>query len=143
MCFLALGLVAAVAALWPLIDPLSASQQEQNTSRFLRFLHFLQRLGKILSTPVAVLWNQIAPKSGQYTPEVDYFLEPAKILEDANLSEVELLKNLSRSIVANAEYSNHSAVNKFRRGWIRAQLIFIVLGVLLLIPALITRLFMG
>ncbi len=137
MCSLALGLVAAVAALWPLIDPLSTSRAEHKTKQF------LPKLGKILSMPISVPWNKIAPHSGVKTDEVDYFLDPAKIRNDADLSEVELLKKLSSSIVANAAYSNHNATIKFRRGWIRVQLIFIVSGVLLLIPALITRLFTG
>jgi TRAP-type C4-dicarboxylate transport system permease small subunit len=141
MCSLALGLVAAVAALWPLIEPLSASQQDQKTKQFSQFL---RRLGKILSKPISVPWNKIAPHTGIYpSAVVHYFLTPDEILKDANLSEVELLKKLSYSIVANAAYSNHNATIKFRRGWIRAQLIFIVVGVLLLIPALITRLFTG
>ena len=141
MCSLALGLVTAVAALWPLIDPLSKSREKQETKQFSQFL---RKLGKILSTPISVQWHKIAPHSGEYTPEVRYFLEPDEILHDAKLmSEVELLKKLSSSIVANAAYSNHNATIKFRRGWIRAQLTFIVLGILLLIPALITRLFTG
>jgi hypothetical protein len=139
MCSLALGLAAAVAALWPLIEPLSASQDDQKTKQFLR------SLGKILSKPISVPWNKIAPHSGKYTDKVNYFLDPDKILNDAKLGlgEVELLKILSSSIVDNAEYSNHIGTIKFRRRWIRAQLIFIVLGVLLLIPALIFRLLPG
>jgi hypothetical protein len=142
MCSLALGLVTAVAALWPLIDPLSPSKEEQNTKRIPQFL---KDLGEILSWPIAVLWNKIAPQSGGDTDmsEVRYFLEPEDILNAAHLNEAELLHTLSRSIVANVAYSNHIATFRFRRGWIRAQLVFIVSGVLLLIPALIARLFIS
>lgn len=70
-------------------------------------------------------------------------MDPEEILNAANLREVELLHKLSRSIVANVAYSNHIATFKFRRGWIRAQLVFIVSGILLLIAALITRLFIS
>ena len=53
MCFLALGLVAAVAALWPLIDPLGDTQLEEQE------------------------------KSGQNKPEERFFLEPDSILKVA------------------------------------------------------------
>jgi len=144
MCSLALGLVAAVAALWPLIDPLSTppTPGKQNTNQFLQFLRWLGRILAFFATPVIVLWNKIAPSSGQYKPEARFFLEPGSILkEGSTLSEEQLLEKLSNSIVANVDYSNHIATIKFRRVWIRAQLIFIVSGVLLLIPALIGRLF--
>jgi hypothetical protein len=112
MCFLALGLVAAVAALWPLIDPLGDTQLEEQE------------------------------KSGQNKPEVRFFLEPNSILKVGRVvSEEELLEKLSNSIVENVAYSKHIATFKFRRRLIRAQLIFIVSGVLLLFPALIGRLF--
>ncbi|HWZ17436.1 MAG TPA: hypothetical protein VNW73_01430, partial [Ktedonobacteraceae bacterium] len=140
MCSLALGLVAAVAALWPLIDPLSPSKAERNTKQFTQFL---KDQGKILSKPIAVLWNKIAPQSGEYTSDAGFFLDPEEILNAANLREVELLHKLSRSIVANVAYSKHIATFRFRRGWIRAQLVFIVSGILLLIAALITRLFIS
>ena len=144
MCSLALGLVSAVAALWPLIDPLRVppTSGEQNTNQFLQFLQRLGRILTFLATPVIVLWNQIAPTSGQYKPEARFFLEPDSILKEGKaLSEEQLLEKLSDSIVANVDYSNHLATIKFRRVWIRAQLIFIVSGVLLLFPALIGRLF--
>jgi len=112
MCFLALGLVAAVAALWPLIDPLGDTQLEEQE------------------------------KSGQNKPEVSFFLQPNSVLKVGSVvSEEELLEKLSNSIVENVAYSKHIATFKFRRRLIRAQLIFIISGVLLLFPALIGRLF--
>jgi hypothetical protein len=143
MCSLALGLVAAVAALWPLIDPLGDPPlEEQKTNQFLQFLRRLGRILVFLATPVVVLWNKIAPTSGQDKPEVRFFLEPDSILTAGRvLSEEQLLEKLSNSIVENVAYSRHIATVKFRRAWIRAQLIFIVSGVLLLFPALISRLF--
>jgi hypothetical protein len=116
LCCLALGLVAAAVALWPRITPLSASVT--------------------------------APSE---KPEENLFLLPPKILDkgrELELSEAQhgtqlFFKSLSQSIVLDAIKTRHAEVQKFRQSCIRVQLICILGGIILLILALITRLFMG
>jgi hypothetical protein len=112
MSFLAFGLVAAVVALWPLIDPRSNTRPKEQE------------------------------KSGQIKPEVRFFLEPESILKAGHVdNKEELLEKLSSSIVENVAYSKHVATFNFRRRLIRVQLILIVSGVVCLFFALICRLF--
>jgi hypothetical protein len=110
-CF-ALGLVAAIVALWPRISPLTAS----------------------LTTESANL-------------EENLFLNPRRILDEGRvLSEVQhgtqqFLERLSASIVCNAEETQHAEVVDRRRFYIYDQLIFILVGIVILVAALISRLF--
>jgi hypothetical protein len=114
LCCLALGLVAAAVALWPTISPLSASV-------------------------TAVSEN----------PEENLFLKPPRILEQGReLSEAphgtqQFLERLSESIVDNAVKTQHAEVVDRRRRYIRVQLICVLGGLILLVVALITRLFMS
>ncbi len=110
MSFLAFGLVAAVVALWPSIDPLSNVRPKAQEKR----------------DPIK--------------PEARFFLEPASILEAGRVGSQEaLLEKLSSSVVGNAAHSQHVATFSFRRRLIRVQLLLIVSGVVLLFCALICR----
>ena len=113
LCSLTLGLVAAAVALWPRITPMS---------------------GSVIARPEK--------------PEANLFLQPARILKKGReLSEAQhgtqqFLERLSESIVLDAEKTRHAEVIQFRRSCIRAQLICILVGLIFLIFALLTRLFM-
>lgn len=96
-----------------------------------------------LIAAVVALWPKISPH------EEDLFLSPTLILEQGHeLSNTQkgtqhFLENLSKSIKENAERTQHTKQVRFRRFYIRVQLICIVGGLILLVVALITRLLVG
>ena len=107
ICCLALGIVTAVFALRPQVDPRGGPAPAQP--------------GKV---------------------KADFILRPSEILEEGLLNnDAQLLRNLSESIVSNVAMSRHIEVIQSRRNYINYQLITIVVGVLLLVVALIFRLF--
>ncbi len=96
-------------------------------------------LGLVAAT--FALWPRIPPH------DTDLFLNPSMILEQGRelienqRGTMKLFENMSQAIVDNAKRTQHIKHVRFRRYLIFAQLISILAGLLLLVVAIIIRLF--
>jgi hypothetical protein len=94
-----------------------------------------------LMAAVVALWPRIP------SHDIDLFLNPRVIQEQgrelckSRQGTQQFLEGLSDSIVTNAERTHHTEQINFRRRYIRIQLISILGGLILLVVAIITRLF--
>lgn len=94
-----------------------------------------------LIAAAVALWPRIPSHN------IDLFLNPRMIqeqgreLSNSRQGTQQFLESLSDSIVKNAERTRHTEQVSFRRRYIRIQLISILGGLILLVVAIITRLF--
>ncbi|HKF37394.1 MAG TPA: hypothetical protein VKB35_10890 [Ktedonobacteraceae bacterium] len=96
-----------------------------------------------LVAAAVALWPTISPRSENLFLKPPRILEQGRKLSEAQHGTQQLLERLSESIVDNAEKTQHTEVVNRRRFYIRIQLTCVLGGLILLVVALITHLFMS